>query len=507
YADVHPPIHEYDTVEWDTRFGTDGVALNAPGIPEVSAAAIAELATTLGQRHSAGKTLIGHALQLRHRLPHAWLLMQSYSLPPRVARKLADHTFWCNADTAASVDRQVSVVAGQLTLGQVERLVTAAILQFDPDHPDHDRLAGTRDPRGVWIHHSQDGRGLSYLSGTIDVHDGLTLDAALDVGARDLAAQPGLDNLTHQALRGYALGDLSRRQPGLDLIPAAEQDQNNDGGGHAVSPDANADTTTTDTTSARDMTAARDTMAGGGARAGVPATAGTLVAATPHVPIRRVTRPLKPITLYVHLHESALIPGGGSSDGGCSVGRVETTSHPVTANRIREWLGDPAARIIITPVMHTGEQIHTDAYEIPDRLIRQIELTELTCVFPWCDKPATNCDKDHQIPYHHGGTTSSTNLAPLCRTHHLLKTHTRWRYQRLHPDQSDPDGPDPGERDPRPGSPEAADHGADDPPAHRQPAPSGSVDHGPVYLWTSPYGHRYRRTRLGTTADPPDNSG
>ncbi|MDN5725891.1 MAG: hypothetical protein L0G99_08185, partial [Propionibacteriales bacterium] len=26
YADVHPPGHEYDTVAWDTRFGTHGVA-------------------------------------------------------------------------------------------------------------------------------------------------------------------------------------------------------------------------------------------------------------------------------------------------------------------------------------------------------------------------------------------------------------------------------------------------------------------------------------------------
>ncbi|MDN5726535.1 MAG: HNH endonuclease, partial [Propionibacteriales bacterium] len=427
YADVHPPIHEYDTVAWDTRFGTHGVALNAPGIPEVSAAAIAELATTLGQRHSAARTLVAHALQLRHRLPQAWLLLTSYRMVPMVARRLADHTFWCNETTAAFVDGQVSAVAGQLTLGQVEKLVTAAILTGDPEHPDHQRLAGTHDPRGVWIQHSRDGNGLSHLSGTIDVHDGLNLDAALDVGAHDLAHQPGLDDLTHQARRGYALGDLSRRQPGFDL--------SNPGEGAP----------TDDTAPADEGDAHADEVAGNSPAPSI----------VRPVSIPPVTRPAKPITLYVHLHQTAL------TNSGCTVGRVENTSQPVTTERIREWLSDPAARITVTPILHTGEQIHTDAYEIPDRLIRQIELTELTCVFPWCDKPATNCDKDHQVPYNVGGATSSDNLAPLCRTHHLLKTHTRWRYQRLHPDQSDPDGPDLGERDPRPGSPEAADHGAD----------------------------------------------
>ncbi|MDN5727290.1 MAG: HNH endonuclease, partial [Propionibacteriales bacterium] len=432
YADHHPPTHEYDTVAWDSRFGTGGVALNASGIPEVSAAAIAELATALGQRHSAARTLVAHALQLRHRLPQAWVLVTSHRLVPMVARKLADHTFWCNEATAAFVDGQVTAVAGQLTLGQVEKLVTAAILQLDPEHPDHDKLAGTHDPRGVWIQHSRDGKGVSHLSGTIDVQDGLNLDAALDVGARDLARQPGLDGLTHQARRGYALGDLSRRQPGLDLTRPVEQDGVDDTGGvgGSVITDAVGDALNTEHT-------ATDRMAT--STGPIPATAG-------RVPILPVTRPTKPITLYVHLHPSAL------TDGGCTVGRVENTQQPVTTARIREWLGDPAVKVTVTPIMHAGEQIHTDAYEIPDRLIRQIELTELTCVFPWCDKPAVRCDKDHQIPYHHGGTTSRQNLAPLCRTHHLLKTHTRWRYQRL------------------------------------QPAPSGSVDHGPVYLWTSPYG-------------------
>ena len=29
------------------------------------------------------------------------------------------------------------------------------------------------------------------------------------------------------------------------------------------------------------------------------------------------------------------------------------------------------------------------------------------------------------------GQTSPANLAPLCRTHHRVKTHTAWHYKRL----------------------------------------------------------------------------
>jgi hypothetical protein len=40
-------------------------------------------------------------------------------------------------------------------------------------------------------------------------------------------------------------------------------------------------------------------------------------------------------------------------------------------------------------------------------------------------------DLDHTTPHDDGGPTTRGNLIPLCRRHHRLKTHTRWRYQRL----------------------------------------------------------------------------
>ncbi len=55
------------------------------------------------------------------------------------------------------------------------------------------------------------------------------------------------------------------------------------------------------------------------------------------------------------------------------------------------------------------------------------------CVFPHCTRTARSADLDHIDPYEHGSTTTSANLAPLCRLHHRVKTHTGWGYTQLSP--------------------------------------------------------------------------
>ena len=53
-------------------------------------------------------------------------------------------------------------------------------------------------------------------------------------------------------------------------------------------------------------------------------------------------------------------------------------------------------------------------------------------MFPHCTRPAAAQDTDHIIEFPLGTTTSS-NLAPLCRRHHRLKTHSAWTYVRTGP--------------------------------------------------------------------------
>jgi hypothetical protein len=98
--------------------------------------------------------------------------------------------------------------------------------------------------------------------------------------------------------------------------------------------------------------------------------------------------------------------------------------------------------------------IHVDSYEIPDRIAEQVRHRDRTCVFPGCTRASMRCDIDHIRPYDRGGTTSSDNLAALCRRHHRHKTFGGWTYWMVEPG---------------------------------------------MYLWRSPLGHVYVRDRTGTT--------
>ena len=115
----------------------------------------------------------------------------------------------------------------------------------------------------------------------------------------------------------------------------------------------------------------------------------------------------------------------------------------------------PGRQVTVKPVVDLAEHLHVDQYQVPDRLADQATERDLTCVFPWCTRPAEACDLDHVIPYSEGGQTASDNLGPLCRRHHRLKTHhSGWGYTVLEPG---------------------------------------------CYLWSSPHGYQFLRDHRGTT--------
>lgn len=60
-------------------------------------------------------------------------------------------------------------------------------------------------------------------------------------------------------------------------------------------------------------------------------------------------------------------------------------------------------------------------YRPSKKLAEFVRCRDLTCRFPGCTRPATIADLDHTVPYPWGPTAAS-NLACLCREHHLLKT-------------------------------------------------------------------------------------
>jgi len=75
----------------------------------------------------------------------------------------------------------------------------------------------------------------------------------------------------------------------------------------------------------------------------------------------------------------------------------------------------------ITPIVHPGQAPPELRYRPSKKLADFVRCRDLTCRFPGCRVPATNCDLDHTIPWPCGPTAAS-NLKCLCRRHHLLKT-------------------------------------------------------------------------------------
>ncbi|MBS45120.1 MAG: hypothetical protein CMH83_18510 [Nocardioides sp.] len=101
----------------------------------------------------------------------------------------------------------------------------------------------------------------------------------------------------------------------------------------------------------------------------------------------------------------------------------------VTLDQIRDWC-TTATRVTVREVLDLAADYATDSYAPTEKLATQVRRLHSTCVFPFCSRASERCDVDHVVEYADGGPTSTANLAPLCRTHHRMKTHARWRYRR-----------------------------------------------------------------------------
>jgi hypothetical protein len=129
------------------------------------------------------------------------------------------------------------------------------------------------------------------------------------------------------------------------------------------------------------------------------------------------------VQVYVHLDAT-------SPDG---LARVENTRSVATIEQVAEWCHTAGTKVTIRPVLDLNANLHTDGYRPTPLQREQVALIHPTCVFPRCTRPARACDIDHVIPYADGGPTETDNLAPLCRRHHRLKTHTPWQQTRTSP--------------------------------------------------------------------------
>lgn len=131
----------------------------------------------------------------------------------------------------------------------------------------------------------------------------------------------------------------------------------------------------------------------------------------------------------------------GVADSSALVALGSGAPEPITAPALCELLADPSVpltlrRLITDPVTGALVDRGRAAYRVSDALRAFLVARDGTCRFPGCSRSASECDIDHAASWGEGGSTDRVNLGPLCRRHHVLKTHANWRIREVRSDGS-----------------------------------------------------------------------
>src|SRR3954465_1627421 len=216
WAHLHPVTDLHDAATVLVEHGQDtGIPIAGQGAPLVSEFAVAEFAAALGLSATVGRTLVGQALELAHRLPRLWARVQDGSLAPWRARRVAEDTLALSEEAAAYVDQMIAPFAHRTGVAQTQRLVAEAIARFMPQlsAEQRDRAA---EQRYFAIDHDQVSfAGTSRVHGELDLADALDLEEAVRTAAEQLKALGNEDSL--DVRRSLAVGMLARGQGALEL--------------------------------------------------------------------------------------------------------------------------------------------------------------------------------------------------------------------------------------------------------------------------------------------------
>ena len=334
----------------------------------------------------AGKALIRDALVLAHRASTVWAATQAGHLAVRVARKVAEallgqHDDVCRYVAGALVER---IKDGQ-HVGPVvvEQLVDEAMLRLHCEERELEQIEAL-DRRHVTVDvDSINHHGIADLAARADWADLASFDETLAAIAEAIKALPEHEHDSLDVRRSIALGILADPARAQAIL--------------AGRADARP-------TVKREL-------------AGIlNLTDGNLLGIDPVVTDADLkARLTQLIAQWSGRHDVALtiktLWHCGGRDGGCT----DCPAHIDCDDHSRHAL---------------------EGYVPSQRDRELVERANRTCVHPYCRRKARRCDCDHVVPFDpdhpgRGPTCPKCNLAPLCRHHHRLKTHTGWRYWKL----------------------------------------------------------------------------
>ncbi len=400
------------------------VRLGGSGTPLVAEFACVELGARMRMGSVGARHYVADALDVRHRLPQIWERVRRREARVAFARLVAARTRHLSVESAAEVDvAMAAFVDGSLPWGRFEARLEGRIVAADPEAAAAREAVRVSEQFARRSRSSEHGIAGFYVRSTVGVI--ARLDATVDYLARLLAAFGDADTLEHRRVKAIALLANPTRAVELLAAGAALRSRTVDVEQPWDAPhdsDVSDDRVETGTTPLMRMDAFARTVGfcptrlpvglsldpGGGTRFAFDW--GAL---------------LPPLTLHVHVAEESLRRRRG-------VVRWEGEG-PITMQFVHEHLR-PLHRFVIAPVLDVAGQASVDAYEIPDRQRRAVQLRTPADSFPYSSRVSRDLDLDHVEPWTarsgggagQPGQTRTDNLTPLGRFHHRVKTHGRW---------------------------------------------------------------------------------
>ena len=131
YAAAWADLHDRDLEHWSPLVER-ARAVGGDGTPAVSEFAAAEFGTLQGVGMVTAWNLIAAALDLRHRLPKLWTLVQAGQVRAWQARKVAEATRHLPWDACADLDHHLAGYLNQVPWPRFAKILAAAIIEADP---------------------------------------------------------------------------------------------------------------------------------------------------------------------------------------------------------------------------------------------------------------------------------------------------------------------------------------------------------------------------------------